>query len=298
MFESIVMSTQLNTEFKLISPNEFNYQGALAGAASGLTKVLVGHPFDTIKVRLQTEGSKGRFRGPLHCLITTLKQEGVRGLYKGASPPLMCYALSDSLHIGTYTYVYIKLTHKNTKKNSYSSHALAGLIGGCVSTIVATPMERIKLRLQVQYVNSKQYSGAIDCVQQLVRSHGLRLGLWTGFLPTLILRSHFAILWPTYHYTSFNLENKFPQLNKAIPFLSGGLASSLFWLVAFPTDLVKNRILNQNNINQPPGMLKITSKVFQTEGWRGFYRGLFPTLLRSFPTNGMALLVYDYFIKH
>lgn len=51
----------------------------LAGTASGTTKCLVGHPFDTIKTRLQTNPA---FSGPWECLMRTLKLEGVRGLYK------------------------------------------------------------------------------------------------------------------------------------------------------------------------------------------------------------------------
>ncbi len=33
----------------------------------GMALVLVGHPFDTLKVRIQTEGKHGRFNGPIHC---------------------------------------------------------------------------------------------------------------------------------------------------------------------------------------------------------------------------------------
>src|SRR5947207_8870693 len=51
----------------------------IAGTISGTTKCLVGHPFDTIKTRMQTNAA---FRGPWECLTRTLKLEGVRGLYK------------------------------------------------------------------------------------------------------------------------------------------------------------------------------------------------------------------------
>jgi hypothetical protein len=56
-----------------------NKRRFLAGTASGTTKCLVGHPFDTIKTRLQTNPA---FSGPWECLSRTLKLEGVRGLYK------------------------------------------------------------------------------------------------------------------------------------------------------------------------------------------------------------------------
>ncbi|PBP19072.1 mitochondrial carrier protein [Diplocarpon rosae] len=65
-----------------------NYRGFVAGVASGVAKLSVGHPFDTIKVRLQTSDST-RFSGPLQCLMQTIRKEGVAGLYKGATPPLV-----------------------------------------------------------------------------------------------------------------------------------------------------------------------------------------------------------------
>lgn len=44
---------------------------------------VIEYPFDTVKVRLQTQPlDRPYFNGPLHCLTVTLKQEGIRGLFK------------------------------------------------------------------------------------------------------------------------------------------------------------------------------------------------------------------------
>jgi solute carrier family 25 carnitine/acylcarnitine transporter 20/29 len=53
--------------------------------------------FDTIKVRLQTSTS-AQFKGPLECLMQTVRNEGVLALYKGASPPLVGWMFMDSLY--------------------------------------------------------------------------------------------------------------------------------------------------------------------------------------------------------
>ena len=58
------------------------------------------HPFDTIKVRLQTNA---QFQGPLDCLMQTIRKEGVNGLYKGATPPLVGWMCMDSLMLGSLT---------------------------------------------------------------------------------------------------------------------------------------------------------------------------------------------------
>jgi hypothetical protein len=57
----------------------------------------VGHPFDTVKVRLQTTDTS-QFKGPLDCLLQTVRKEGFTGLYKGASPPLVGWMFMDSMY--------------------------------------------------------------------------------------------------------------------------------------------------------------------------------------------------------
>jgi solute carrier family 25 carnitine/acylcarnitine transporter 20/29 len=39
----------------------------------------------------------GRFKGPLDCFLKTIKQEGPRALYKGATPPLVGWMFMDSI---------------------------------------------------------------------------------------------------------------------------------------------------------------------------------------------------------
>lgn len=55
-----------------------------AGWVGGIAQVLVGQPFDTIKVLLQTQSSTGgpSYRGPVHCALKTIKKDGISGLYR------------------------------------------------------------------------------------------------------------------------------------------------------------------------------------------------------------------------
>lgn len=63
-------------------------KGFMAGIVSGATKLVIGHPFDTLKIRMQTDGIS-KFNGSLiTCFHSTIKKEGVRALYKGATPPV------------------------------------------------------------------------------------------------------------------------------------------------------------------------------------------------------------------
>eukprot|EP00117_Sycon_ciliatum_P027776 scpid80308/ scgid1063/ Mitochondrial substrate carrier family protein G; Solute carrier family 25 member 20 homolog A len=56
----------------------------VAGTCGGIAICLVGHPFDTLKVRLQTQPTDHPlYSGLFDCFKKTLKWEGMGGLYRG-----------------------------------------------------------------------------------------------------------------------------------------------------------------------------------------------------------------------
>ena len=72
-----------------------------------------------------------------------------------------------------------------SKPLSIPQHALAGLGAGFVVPLVATPVELLKSKLQVQYDKAtRKYSGPIDCARQLIRQNG-RFALWYGIIPNV-----------------------------------------------------------------------------------------------------------------
>ncbi|KAJ3157380.1 hypothetical protein HK101_001454, partial [Irineochytrium annulatum] len=74
----------------------------LFGSVSGIAGKLVEYPFDTVKVRLQTQpltplpGEGPSFRGPLDCFLRTVRAEGFAGLYKGISAPVVGAMIENS----------------------------------------------------------------------------------------------------------------------------------------------------------------------------------------------------------
>ena len=61
----------------------------VAGGVGGVCAVVVGHPFDLVKVRLQT-AEKGVYNGAMDVVRKTIAREGLgRGLYAGVSAPLV-----------------------------------------------------------------------------------------------------------------------------------------------------------------------------------------------------------------
>ncbi|KAJ2746390.1 hypothetical protein GGI20_001386 [Coemansia sp. BCRC 34301] len=288
--------------------------GFAAGVASGATKLLVGHPFDTVKIRCQVEGGHGRFKGPLDCLVNTVKQEGLRALYKGASIPLVGWAVMDAVQLGSLSNYRLLLQGGNkAHKLTHVEHGLAGLGAGWTVALVATPVEIIKMRLQMQYTSGadRKYRGPVDVARHLTKQYG-PLGIWHGLPATMSQRSFFFFLWGSYDVysewmRSLRVTSSFPYLAKAdsleaangrevpeklVNFLAGGLAANTFWCLCYPVDVVKNRFMTQGDKN-PITFRKMFRHVYRTEGLGGFVRGFVPTFIRAFPTNASAIFVWE-----
>jgi len=173
---------------------------------------------------------------------------------------------------------------------------LAGVVAGIASCVVVTPIEQVKARLQVQYseTSTKRYTGPIDCVKQLIRNNGI-LGLYRGFSGTLLFRLFMGIYFGSYQlYQKMLIPYEISGTMKN--FLSGGIASTTLWIIAFPADVLKNRMMAQPDVKprRYESLASCARHIYEVEKWKGFYRGFVPCLLRSFPTNGAAFVVAEW----
>lgn len=288
-------------------------RGFMAGAFSGFAKCMVGHPFDTIKVRMQTS-TNGRFSGPLDCLLQTVRKEGPLAVYKGVTPPLVGWLAMDSVMLGSLN-VYKRMLRDELPRNSLFhredngkpvlrsfGHGVAGTMAGSTVCLIATPVEHLKARLQVQYAANKAerlYKGPIDCLKKIYGAHGVR-GLYHGFPATLVFRSFFFFWWSTYDLFSRGLRKNSSLSTPAINFWAGGASAQIFWITAYPSDVVKQRVMTDplggklnDGIRRFPRWIDAARAVYAESGWKGYWRGFVPCFLRAFPANACALLAFE-----
>lgn len=71
-----------------------------------------------------------------------------------------------------------------------------------------------------------------------------------------------------------------------------GVAGQASWVVSYPFDIVKTQIQCVENRRVP--MREVVRSIYATEGVLGFFKGLSPTLARSFFVNGIALPSFEY----
>lgn len=195
--------------------------------------------------------------------------------------------------------------HSGIPRLTLLGHGVAGFFAGLTSAVIATPVENLKVKLQLQSQRpaDRQFKGPVDCARQIVRSQG-PFGLWSGFTGSLAFRSNFFWMFLSFEFLMrgfSKLEGTPYELSTgSANFLSGGLGSIIYWAMAIPADNVKNRMMAYpyplpitNATVYRTSFMSTTRQIYTCSGIRGYFRGLGPCILRAFPTNACAFFVYE-----
>lgn len=290
----------------------------VAGLLGGVASTLAGHPFDTIKVRLQTQsvgpGIVPRYSGPLDCLRTIIKEESFRGLFKGIVAPLGTRAIINALGFASFgmTLEALQGPQADVPKSGNSSTlwhiVLAGAVTGITVSPITTASELVKIRLQVQrgpgwFDPKEHFPGALRGTRMYVQENGF-FALFRGFRGTLCRD---VIAYPSFFLAYFTVRHHLDAVDKEFswvtPFVSvaaGGAAGMASWASAYPFDLWKSNVQRALTFPATPGHLSFRYFIatrYRDLGFRGLFTGMWPTMLRAIPVNSAKLLVYDLVVR-
>lgn len=260
----------------------------------GAAGVLVGHPFDTVKVHLQTQSPKNPlYRGTFDCFRSIIAKDSVAGLYRGISSPMGGVALVNAIVFG----VYGNIQRRSADPDSIKSHFLAGSAAGLAQSIVCSPMELIKTRLQLQSQNpsSKQFTGAFHCLRHIFRNEGLR-GVYRGIgITALRDLPGFSSYFVSYEM----LIRATPNPGNFYLFMAGGIAGVISWVLTVPIDVIKSRLQadGMGAKQQYTGIRDCFRQSYKEEGIAFLTRGMCSTLLRAFFINAACFYVVSWTLK-
>ncbi|CAO3569782.1 unnamed protein product [Mortierella alpina] len=286
----------------------------VAGTVGGWAQVVSGHPFDTLKVRLQTQPNPPKYSGAMDCLRVTLKEEGPAGLYKGVTSPLMGIGICNAVMFaanGTFRRMF--QGGDETKKLSLFQIGCAGSMAGGVMAFVNCPVELLKVKLQTQYKPPagaipaavgaiKPYTGVLDAGIRTFRQQGLK-GLYRGMDITLMrdIPSYFTYF-VTYEGTKrilahFNHSGRVEDLSTPELLLAGGIAGFGAWVPCYPQDVIKSRM--QSNLSYQNTLACFRSLQVEARGgnWKVWFKGFGPTMARAFPANAATFFFYEMTMK-
>ncbi|KAF4675032.1 hypothetical protein FOL47_008343 [Perkinsus chesapeaki] len=204
------------------------------GVLYGGTSVIMGHPLDTIKTKMQAQ-PQFQSAGMLRTFRTTILDHGVHGLYRGFLPPFIGSLMFRSLQFASYGVVFASLKDtwfEHTKLGGFLEPRVlvGGLASGLSRAVVEAPLELMKTRRQL----GSSYS-----------ARELTLGFSATTARNVLLLGNFFVIAEAF-------QAKSPEFFGAHPFLKGGIAATLAWCIVWPLDVVKSQI--QAGHRQTAGM--------------------------------------------
>jgi len=268
----------------------------LAGGVGGLASLVIGHPFDTVKVRLQTMKAGGGTSLPYanarDCFLKIVRHEGVLGLFKGMSALAVFSVPRFALMF--YANTWGRLLAKSPEENQLTLKHI--LIGGMFSQMViaptiTAPLERVKVLLQV---HPTKFNGQVDCLSYIFKTEGMA-GIFRGSLLTLARDiPAFCSYFATYELLRSVFKSEDGRMSLGATAVIGGLSGVVGWGVEIPFDNIKNR--HQVCLGQKP-LASTVREVLAEGGVRQLYRGSGVILLRAFPANAATFIGYEWTIR-
>lgn len=292
----------------------------LYGSVAGIVGKYIEYPFDTVKVRLQSQPDHLplRYKGPLDCFRQSIKSDGLLGLYRGISAPLVGAALENSSlfffeRLGRETLVKAGVCPRDTPM-PLPALWFTGAFSGTFTSFVLTPIELVKCKIQVPDTEPgaprKAPLKPMAVIRDIFRHDGF-LGFWHGQMGTLIREAGGCAAWfgsketTSKFFLHQNLKKASSQaerdavLEKPLPLwqqaVAGASAGVSYNFLFFPADTVKSRMQTS------PSGGAVARRTFWAEtvalwnqaGWRGFYRGCGITCVRSAPSSAFIFMVFD-----
>lgn len=294
------------------------------GSTAGILGKYIEYPFDTVKVRLQsqshTPGAR-QLNGPIDAFRAAFKSpEGpIRSLYRGISAPLIGAAVETSCLFFSYRIAqdaWVALTpslRREKQENGkvempFRALLVCGAASGAFTSLALTPIELVKCKMQVPVddASHKSAPGPLQIIRSVFRTQGF-LGFWHGQLGTLIRETGGSAAWfGSYEAVKIFFKNYDKTVNdinevKVWQQMVGGACAGMAYNFAFyPADTIKSRMQTEETTGTQAKRSFVTTgkEVWHQQGLRGFYRGCGITVFRAAPSSAIIFSIYEGLRRH
>jgi len=160
--------------------------GGLAGACANT----ICYPFDFARTRLASDLAKGKpqFKGIVDCIVTTVRNQGLTGLYTGWMVTCMGAFVYRAGQLGCFKQIQDMNPYQ---KDRGSLGAISSFLAVTVARTVVMPFnypfDTVRRRMMLQSekpMAERVYKGSWDCFSQVLKKEGLK-GMYKGMIPEL-----------------------------------------------------------------------------------------------------------------
>ncbi|CAG8438762.1 8726_t:CDS:2 [Ambispora leptoticha] len=181
---------QYSTILKTIYGTNAMSQGMsiMGGIGAGCTEAVVIVPFELVKIRLQDRNNTGKYNGTFDALTKIVKQEGPLALFNGLEATIWRHATWNGGYFGIIFTIRSLLPKANASIfliNELRNNFIAGGIGGTVGTMLNTPFDVVKTRVQNDSGIPRKYNWALPAIKTVAQEEGIG-ALYKGFVPKVL----------------------------------------------------------------------------------------------------------------
>lgn len=179
-----------NEQYGALYKKHFGFENGKAlavatGVSAGMTEAVIVALPDLIKIRMQDKNNAGKYGGAIDVLKTMIRDEGSLSLLRGLEATIWRHALWNGGYFGSISFIKSAIPPATTKERTLLNNFIAGSIGGTVGTILNTPFDVAKTRIQSDMLKPYKYSSAIPSIATIFREEGPR-ALYKGFVPKVL----------------------------------------------------------------------------------------------------------------
>lgn len=242
---------------------------------AGLAEAVVMQPFDTIKVRKQSNQYPGFFK--------FIKRKGVPYLYKGLTPFMGQMFVKYGIRFSTF-----ELLRGN--KDNLSSNLIAGIGAGIIESTFITPFELIKTNLQTR----DSLTDPLKAIKRVTNNNGI-FGLYRGYTFTCFRQginqgSNFTV----YMMIRNKIINKDEKPNLFKVAMAAMISGSVGPILNNPFDVVKTRYMNPTYNNTYNGMFDSFRSIVKNEGYATLWKGIGLRIFRVGGGQAVTFSVIEY----
>lgn len=290
----------------------------ISGLFSGSYAKLITHPIDTVKAKIQVSTTLTQKPTILGTFTNTIKNEGIKGLYKGLPIAILGAMPACILYFGSYEFAKKRLLlFKNFSNSEFLMYFISGMFAETISCLIFVPVDVIKERRQVQInLGTYNYKSDFDAFKTILQQEKLR-GLYKAYGATVMSFGPMSAFYFMFYefFKGFCVRNdartyiqrvkkedmdKLKEEKLDIPFrqslICAGLASSLSSFITSPLDLVKLRMQVQRASTDYNKSNAVYRNMFQGlvhigrhEGISGLYRGALVRALYHTPAGALSM---------
>ncbi|KAK1281564.1 Mitochondrial adenine nucleotide transporter ADNT1 [Acorus calamus] len=270
----------------------------IAGGVAGATSRTATAPLDRLKVILQVQTTRARI---MPAIKDIWKEGRFLGFFRGNGLNVLKVAPESAIRF--YAYETLKdfiVTARGEEKSDIgtSGRLIAGGLAGALAQTAIYPMDLVKTRLQTCICEVGR-TPSLGTLSRGIWAHEGPRAFYRGLVPSLLGIIPYAGIDLAAYETLKDMSKTYmlsdsdpgPLVQLGCGTISGALGATC----VYPLQVIRTRMQAQHiNVEAPyKGMSDVFWRTFKIEGLRGFYKGLFPNLLKVVPSASITYLVYE-----